>query len=293
MRAAAEVCGAEVGGDRLGSRELEFKPGQVRPGDYAFDIGSAGSTTLVMQTVLPPLMLAAERSTIALTGGTHNPHAPPVDFLDQAFLPLINRMGPRVTVSLKRPGFYPVGGGRIEVSIEPARKLAPIELTERGPIRRRLCRAFLVGLPDHIAKRELATVGRLLDWPQECLLACTWDGDVGQRLKKGQGNTVSVEIESDHVTEVFTGFGQRGVRAEAVAEAAANEARQYLEAGVPVGEHLADQLPLPLALARGGSYITMPLSGHATTNIDVIRKFLDVNVAVRRETDKQWRVELG
>jgi RNA 3'-terminal phosphate cyclase (ATP) len=292
VRAAAEVCGAEVGGGRLGSCELEFKPGQVRPGDYAFDIGSAGSTTLVLQTVLPPLILAAERSTIALTGGTHNPHAPPVDFLDQAFLPLINRMGPRVTVSLRRPGFYPAGGGRIEVAIEPVGKLAPIELAERGPIQRRLCRAFLVGLPAHIAERELATVGRLLDWPQECLLTCTWEGDCEQRLK-GQGNTVSIEIESDQVTEVFTGFGQRGVRAEAVAEAAADESLRYLEAGVPVGEHLADQLLLPLALARGGSFVTIPLTSHATTNIAVIGKFLDVKIAVHRESDTQWRVELG
>jgi len=292
VRAAAEVCGATVGDDRLGSCELEFKPGQVQPGDYAFHIGSAGSTTLVLQTVLPPLMLATERSTIVLTGGTHNPHAPPVDFLDLAFLPLINRMGPKVTVSLKRPGFYPAGGGRIEVSIEPVGKLLPIELVERGLIRRRLCRAFLAGLPAHIAERELATVGRLLDWPQECLRTCTWEGDVGQR-NKGQGNTVTVEVESDRVTEVFTGFGQRGVPAEAVAETAAIEARHYLEAGAPVGEHLADQLLLPLALARGGAFVTMRLTSHATTNIDVIRNFLDVKIAIREESGERWRVEVG
>ncbi|HEV3024722.1 MAG TPA: RNA 3'-terminal phosphate cyclase, partial [Pirellulales bacterium] len=213
VRAAAEICGANVGGDRLGSRELDFTPGQVRPGNYVFDIGSAGSTTLVLQTVLPALALAADRSSVALTGGTHNPHAPPVDFLATTFVPLLNRMGPRVSVALQRPGFYPAGGGRIAVTIEPVGKLNPIELVERGEVRRRLCRAFVAGLPAHIAQRELATVRRLLDWPEECLEVRAWDG------KAGQGNTVTIEIESESLTEVFTAFGQRGVRAEAVAEA--------------------------------------------------------------------------
>ncbi|HUY35892.1 MAG TPA: RNA 3'-terminal phosphate cyclase [Pirellulales bacterium] len=287
VRAAAEVCGAVIAGDRLGARELEFTPGQVRPGDYALDIGSAGSTTLVLQTVLPPLMLAANRSTIAITGGTHNPHAPPVDFLERAFLPLVNRMGPHVSLALRRPGFYPAGGGRIEVIIEPARELTPIELVSRGAIRRRLCRAFVACLPAHIAQRELATVGRLLDWPEECLAVRAWDGNAGQ------GNTVTIEIESDSLTEVFTGFGQRGVPAEAVATAAATEAKRYLDTDVPVGEHLADQLLLPLALARGGAFVTLPLTSHAMTNIGVIGKFLDVKIAVEEEADERWRVEIG
>jgi RNA 3'-terminal phosphate cyclase (ATP) len=287
VRAAAEICGANLSGDSLGSRELEFTPGQVRPGDYSFDIGSAGSTTLVLQTVLPPLMLAADRSNVALTGGTHNPHAPPVDFLDKAFLPLVNRMGPQVVVSLKRPGFYPAGGGRIEVTIEPAIELKSIELVDRGAIRRRLCRSFVAALPAHVAQRELATAGRLLDWPQECLEVRSWDG------KSGPGNTLTIEIESEALTEVFTGFGQRGVRAEDVAAAAADEARRYLDAGVPVGERLADQLLLPFALARGGAFVTSPLSCHSTTNIDVIGKFLRAKIATCEEAEQRWRVEFG
>jgi RNA 3'-terminal phosphate cyclase (ATP) len=132
----------------------------------------------------------------------------------------------------------------------------------------------VAGLPAHIAQRELATVGRLLDWPDECLEVRAWDG------KAGQGNTVTIEIESETLTEVFTAFGQRGVRAETVAETAAAEAGRYLDSGVPVGEHLADQLLLPFALAKGGAFVTMPLASHSTTNIDVIRKFLDVSIDV-------------
>jgi RNA 3'-terminal phosphate cyclase (ATP) len=287
VRAAAEISGAEVAGDRLGSCELEFKPGVVRPGNYRFEIGSAGSTTLVLQTVLPPLLLAEVGSSVAITGGTHNPHAPPVEFLEHAFLPLIGRMGPRISLELKRPGFYPAGGGEIDVTIEPVSKLTPIELVERGEIRRRRCRAFLAGLPGQIAQRELATAGQLLDWPDEYFEVDRWLG------KAGEGNTLTIEIESESLTEVFTGFGARGVRAEAVAEAAVGEAKRYLEAGVPVGEHLADQLLLPLALAGSGRFFTLPPTSHSTTNVDVIRKFLDVKIAFRELADDRSQVEVG
>jgi RNA 3'-terminal phosphate cyclase (ATP) len=108
--AAAEVSAAEVEGAALASRRLLFRPGRVRAGDYAFRVGTAGSATLVLQTVLPALLLAEGESTLTLEGGTHNPMAPPVDFLENAYLPLVNRLGPRVKVQLVRPGFYPAGG---------------------------------------------------------------------------------------------------------------------------------------------------------------------------------------
>ncbi|HZL36037.1 MAG TPA: RNA 3'-terminal phosphate cyclase [Tepidisphaeraceae bacterium] len=147
VNAAAAVCSANVSGAAIGSRELAFEPGAVRAGEYTFSVGSAGSTTLVLQTVLPPLLVAAGRSTLALEGGTHNIHAPPVDFLEYAFLPLVNRMGPRVSVTLERAGFYPAGGGRILAAIEPAEKLSPISILERGEIHHRMAKAICAGLP--------------------------------------------------------------------------------------------------------------------------------------------------
>src|SRR5688572_20326178 len=147
VRAAAQICGGDVVGAEVDSRELTFRPGKVAPGDYTFDIGSAGSTTLVLQTVLPPLLLAGGPSTLVLEGGTHNPGGPPADFVERVFLPVINRMGPRVQLALERPGFAPAGAGRLIVAIEPAARLQPVTLNERGKLIRRRARVVVAGLP--------------------------------------------------------------------------------------------------------------------------------------------------
>lgn len=287
VRAAATISGGKLTGDEIGSRELEFHPQKAKPGRYHFDIGSAGSTTLVLQTILPPLLLAEGHSTIDLIGGTHNPFAPPADFLQQAFLPLLNRMGARVSCTVERPGFYPAGGGKLHVEIAPAGRLTPLTLVERGEIQRRHCRATVANLPEHIGRRELATAAAVLDWPEECLELRQYQGSYGP------GNVVSLEIESEHVTEVFTGFGRRGVPAEKVAGEAAAEAERYLAAGVPVAEHLADQLLLPLALAGGGEYITLKPTLHLTTNADIIRLFLRVRISIEEQAGGHWRVAAG
>ena len=287
VQAATQVCGAEVLGASLGSSRLDFKPGKVRPGAYAFAVGTAGSATLVLQTVLPALLTAAEPSTLTLEGGTHNPFAPPFDFLARAFLPLIGRLGPRVTAALERHGFYPAGGGRFNVRIEPVPKLRRLELPERGEVRTRSARALVARLPLSIAERELAVVREQLGWSGAELRA----EEVGDSA--GAANVLMLEIASEHATEVFTGFGERGRRAEDVARQAVDEARACLAAGVPVGERLADQLLLPLALAGGGSFHTTELSQHSRTNLDVIGKFLAVRVEVEAVDRRTWRVRIG
>ena len=259
----------------------------MKPGEYTFSIGSAGSTTLVLQTVLPALLTADGPSSLTLEGGTHNPHAPPIDFLEKAFLPLINRMGPTVNVTLERAGFYPAGGGRFVVNVQPAAKLLPLHLPERGEIKRRLAKAVVAALPGEIAKRELQKVEKMLGWSGEQLqirqLPNEW----------GPGNLLTLEIESEHVTEVFTGFGMKAVTAEAVADQAVQQARRYLAAKVPVGECLADQLLLPLALAGSGSFVTHSPTRHTKTNIEVIACFLPVRVAMNEIGRDVWRVEIA
>jgi RNA 3'-terminal phosphate cyclase (ATP) len=283
---AAEVGRARVDGAGVGSKEFTFTPGEVAPGVYRFEVGTAGSATLVLQTVLPPLTVAGGPSEVTVEGGTHNPHAPPFEFIERAFLPLVNRTGPTVSIALERYGFYPPGGGRLRVSIEPAREFRRLDLGERGLILSRRARALVVKLPESIAERELAVVSQRLGWPHDLL-------EVESSANAlSPGNVLTVEIEGENATEVFTGVGRRGVPAERVASEVVDEVKRYLDAGAPVGEHLADQLLVPLALGGGGAYVTGPLSLHTTTNIEVVRMFLPVEVSTTQLTGELWKVEV-
>lgn len=210
VQAAARISGARVEGAEIGAAELTFVPGEVKPGEHDLAVGTAGSTTLVLQTVLPALLCASGPSLLALEGGTHNPLAPPFDFLDRSYLPLVRRMGPEVQAELERPGFYPAGGGRIVVTVEPSPRLSGFELLERGEVRRRRATVILSRLPRHIADRELGEVARLTGWESSAL-------EIREVDSPGPGNVLLLEIESESSTEVFAGFGEKGVKAEDVA----------------------------------------------------------------------------
>jgi RNA 3'-terminal phosphate cyclase (ATP) len=289
LNAATAIGEAEVTGAEIGSSTITFAPRAVRPGTYRFAVGTAGSTTLVLQTVLPALMIASAPSELVLEGGTHNPMAPPFDFLQKAFLPLIARMGPRVEMTLERPGFYPAGGGRFSVRIDPVSRAAlrPFTLVERGEIQNRHATAWIANLDSRIGTRELSLVQQKLGWPEEAI-------EVRQVTDSpGPGNVLLIELHYEHVTEVFSGFGEKGVRAEAVADGVVDQVRRYLVSKAPVGPYLADQLLLPLALSGGGSFLTQALSRHATTNIDVIRQFLPVPIATEADADGRVLVRIG
>jgi len=286
VNAAATIGSANVKGATLGSQMLEFEPGTIVSGDYTFAVGTAGSATLVLQTILPALLTASKPSRLTLEGGTHNPFAPPFDFLQKTFLSVINRTGPHVTATLERYGFYPAGGGRFVVNIEPAPKLSPIQITERGEFKTRCARAIYASIPSDVAQRELAVIAEKLGWPVESLKA------EPVRNSACPGNILLLELESDALTEVFTGFGERGVQAETVANAVVKRAREYLVSGAPVGEHLADQLLLPMALAGSGSFTTTKVSRHAQTNMEIIGKFLAVEFAIA-STERDVNVSLA
>jgi len=287
VQAAVAVGEARVEGDALGSTEIRFEPATVRPGEYRFAVGGAGSATLVLQTVLPPLLTAASESTLILEGGTHNPWAPPFDFLQRVFLPLVNRLGPHVETSLTQPGFYPAGGGSFIVKVRPSRSLNRLDLQTRGEVVGRRVTALLANLPRHIAQRELRTAVVGLNWKADCSSVTTYDGVAGP------GNVLLIEVESTNVTEIATAFGVVGVAAEAVANQAMKQTRRYLAAGVPVGDHLADQLLTVLALGGGGVFTTLALSRHTLTNIEIIRRFVDVPIAVAAQARDVVRVEVG
>lgn len=288
LNAAAEIGSAQVQGNEIASRSFIFKPGKVKAGRFHFAIGSAGSCTLVLQTVLPALLAAKAPSEVVLEGGTHNPYAPPFDFLEKSFLPLVNRMGATVTAALERSGFYPAGGGNFQVSIRPAEKLKPIELLERGNILNKSAHAVVSNLPLSIARRELKIVAETLQWKQEALRT------TDLKTSKGPGNVLTIEVESEALTEVFTGFGQRGVSAEKVAGRTVKMVQEYLKYDLPVGRYLADQLLIPLAMAGGGKFRTLSPSRHTTTNIEVIKRFLEVDIHLNAyDGDDQWQIDIN
>jgi RNA 3'-terminal phosphate cyclase (ATP) len=285
VRAAQAISGAEVRGDALGSTELTFSPGEVRGGEYRFSVGSAGSATLVLQTVLLPLALADEPAEVVIEGGTHNPLAPPFDFLERSYLPLLERMGVRASVTLERAGFAPVGGGRIRARIEPG-ILGRLELDEPGRLLRRRAVSTLAALPGHIAERELEVLRERLGLhaAEERIRALPAD--------EGPGNLVHVELDYEHVTLVLTSFGEKGLLAEKVSLRLADEVRRVTRAQVAVDPHLADQLLLPMALGDGGSFTTLEPTSHSRTHAEVIRLFLGQETTFERIGRDRFRVLL-
>ncbi|QNA87805.1 RNA 3'-terminal phosphate cyclase [Massilia sp. Dwa41.01b] len=273
VQAAAEVSGATVTHAQVGSTELTFTPGRIRAGDYQFAIGTAGSCTLVLQTLMLALLHADGPSTIRISGGTHNAMAPPVQFLQLAYCPLLASMGAEVEIELLRYGFYPAGGGSVAASIKPCARLGRIELMAPGRLVSGQAQAYFAGIPASVGTRELDTVAKILKWEEAQLHMRQLPRE------QGPGNALLITVEHEAVTEVFAGFGAKGVSAETVARHAASEARAYLASGAAVGEHLADQLMLPMALAGGGRFTTSTVSGHASTNAAVIERFLPVSVS--------------
>lgn len=281
VEAAAKISDATVTGATPGSQEIVFRPGQIRGGDYAFSIGTAGSTTLVLQTVLPALWQATAPSTLRLEGGTHNPLAPPADFLMQTFAPVVGRLNVPVAIALERHGFYPAGGGSITAEVGPA-KPKPISLLERGALRRTTARALISAIPSGVAERELRVAARYFKLVDEAL------EHRSIRPAIGPGNALMIIFEFDEVTEIFTGFGERGVSAEQVAERVCREARTFLDSTAAIGQYLGDQLLLPMALAGGGEFRTMEPTDHARTNAALIEKFLPVEFEFREDGPRGW-----
>jgi RNA 3'-terminal phosphate cyclase (ATP) len=196
-----------------------------------------------------------------------------VHFLQRAYARVLADMGATIDIQLNRFGFYPAGGGEVIAKIEPCRQLQPIELMTPGKRLSAYAESFIASVPASVATRELESVGASLGWDESQLLVRELPAD------QGPGNALLVTLEHQHVTEVFCAFGEKRVRAEAVAENAIQQVRHYITSGAALGEHLADQVMLPMALAGSGRFSTDRVSKHATTNAAVIARFLPVRIS--------------
>jgi len=287
VRAAAAVCGARLEGDELGSQALAFIPGGPPcAGQYAFDVtetahgGSAGSVSLVLQTVLLPLALAEGDSHLTLRGGTHAPWAPSVSYLEHVFLPLAAQMGVRAQVELVRWGFYPAGGGEIQVRIGGRKgPLRPIVLTERGELQRMWGTAVVMNLPSHIPQRMAVRA-------HNKLAEAGLRAQVEPRRLNGAGPGAGIFLFAEYGQALagFTAYGRQGLPAERVAETACEELLAHHRSGAPADPHVADQLVLPMVLAEGESYVsTSQVSQHLLTNVWVVQQFLVRGIRVEGE----------
>lgn len=279
VEACTHISASSSLGAEIGSQELTFSPGKIKGGNYTFSIGSAGSTTLVLQTILLPLLLADAPSHVTLEGGTHNPWSPPFDFVQQSFLPLLSSMGIPVSCTLDRPGFYPAGGGRLTIDVVPCKNFKQLSLTTRGDLLHKGARSLVAGLSGEIAKRELKAARKVLEWPEE-------EFKIEQLPNEyGPGNIFFIEMAFQHIVEVLSAFGEKGVSAEEVGESAAKSAMKYLSHSAPVSQHLADQLLLPCIWADGGEFVTEELSQHFKTNAGLIEKFSPYRILTKNIAD--------
>ena len=286
VNAAARIGNVCTHGAELGATTLRFEPGVVVPGDYAFATGSAGSATLVLQTVLPPLWRCAAPSRLRLEGGTHNPLAPSADFIADTYLPALGKIGIDAAIELERPGFAPAGGGILHATVSPAPMLRHAEFIERGELLSIDAVAMLSGLAADIGERELRVLAKRLQLKSDALHLHE------VRPGNGPGNALLLRVRHAHHAETFTAHGQRSLSAEKVAAQLAGEVRTYLHSGACVGEHLSDQLLLPMALAGGGTFVTHRISEHLQSNARLIEKFLAVEIAWSEVAGTLWKITI-
>lgn len=283
VRASKTISNATVVGDELGSSTVEFHPQAIQAGDYEFSIGSAGSTSLVFQTVLPALLMANAQSTVTLSGGTHNDLAPSFDFIQGCFLPALKTINIDVQSELNTYGFMPIGGGKWCATIHPVNGVGVLNMNSIGELTQKQAIVTQSGVSRSVAERELARVKKKLQWSESEL-------HIKQVESVGPGNIVSLRITDGKLHHIVEAVGSKNVTADRVAGRAASAMKQYLNSGAAVGEYLCDQLLLPLALFNGGRFTTTELSLHSQTNIDVIKRFIDCNVDVKKIDGNQFEV---
>jgi len=289
VQALQRITSARVSGAHLDSTELEFFPGKVRGGSYTVNIGTAGSVTLLLHCVLPPLLFADAPSRLRVIGGTDVEHAPTYDYLANVFVPWIGRMGARVSVHLKRRGYYPRGGGVVEVEVEPVSSLRPLRLTEFVEDFAVVGVSHAGALPEHVAERQRAAA-------EKRLRGAGYDANIevvtysrSEVLCPGSGIT----LWTDSMPIGASSLGSKGVVAEAVGKRAANYLIHQLDSRRPVDMHMGDQLIPYLALAEGKSVIRVTeATMHLVTNLWVVEQMLGVKAEVQREEGRSVVVEI-
>lgn len=278
VRGVAEICNAKVDGASAGSTSLTFEPGTVEAGDYRFDVGTAGSITLVLQACMLACARTRARTEFDVIGGTNVRMSPPSDYLEQVFFPLLRGLGYDIDVKTPARGFYPQGGGEMVVGMAMGERILPLDLKERGRFRQISGTCFTQKLPDHIAERMSSTARKALVGHSPVKLA----------LDRRQGHSIGAGIllaaEYENTVLASDALGDKGISSEKLGELAATSLLLEIDSGATLDRHAADQIVPYLSLAAGPStFLADELSLHFWTQVEIINKFLDADIEATLE----------
>ena len=291
--AVAAISRAAVIGNDINSKEITFTPGTIRSGRYRFDIGTAGSSELVLQTIYLPLCKADSASSVIITGGTHVPWSPCYHYLEYQWMQFLQRLGIEFVISLEQSGFYPQGGGRIDAIIRPVEFIQALSMVERGKLLKISGISAVANLDSSIAERQKRqAIQRMQSFLKEY-------GNPEIRIKifdlpsKFKGTVILLKAEYENGSGCYYSLGELGKPAERVADEAIESLMEYLISGSAVDQYLADQLLVPLSFAvQKSEFSTSKITSHLMTNAEIIRKFLDISIDIEGELGKPGKVTL-
>ena len=288
IKAAQQIASATVVGATLASQSLEFAPREIRAGDFSFDVSTAGSASLVFQTLFLPLSLAEKESHVTIRGGTHVKWSPSYEFLQDQWLFYLQKIGFAISLRLEKAGYYPRGGGILKAHVHPAAQLRPLVLTERGELQQVRGRVFISNLPRTIAARQLAAAERTL-----LSRGLSPEIEIRDYPSQGTGTGTHLRASFENGSGSYTSLGERGVPAERVASFSAECLCNYIDSGAAVDRFIADQLILPLSFASGESFFTCEeVTQHLLTNSQVVEMFAPVKVKVDGEIGQPGQVQI-
>ena len=276
VKGVAEICHAVVEGDKVGSTSLRFEPGTVEPGDFRFDVGTAGSITLVLQACMLACARTRARTEFDILGGTNVRMSPPSDYLEHILFPFLRTMGYEIDVRVPARGFYPQGGGEMIVGVARGEHILPLDLENRGRFVGINGVCFTQKLPDHIAERMASTAQKTL----------VGHAPVKLFMDRRQGHSIGAGIflSAEYENTLLAGdaLGEQGISSEKLGELAAVALLREMDSAGTLDVHNADQILPYLALAAGPStFLVSELSMHFQTQVEIIRKFIDFRIDVK------------
>jgi RNA 3'-terminal phosphate cyclase (ATP) len=288
VRLAEKIGNARVEGAEFGSTRLTYSPEKIGTGNFTCDIGTAGSTSLVLQTIYLPLSFGEGQSKLNITGGTHVPFAPTFDFLKMHWMTYIKRIGFQLSISLGQAGFYPKGGGQIRALINPIKEVSGFTLTQRGSLKQIYGISAVANLDRSIAIRQRDQIIRLLGkkYPLN-------DIRIQNLPSHYKGTTICLVCQFEHSKCCYSSLGKPGKPAEIVAQEVCDEIEHFMSTRAVMDEYLSDQLLLPLSIAGVDSHFTTAkITDHLRTNADVIKLFVDSKIEIVGNTGSEGSVSI-